>query len=174
MRGLPSSSVVKYPPALQKRQVWSLGWEDPLDEGMATHSSILAWRIPMDRGAWWATDHWVTNTQTQLKWLSTHTCRVYENACTWFFLEICTLYGKICYVFTFHYFFHAFLLAKLLRLCLILCDSMDCNLWGCHFLLQGIFPTQGWNLRLPLPLICRQILYSWATREAPNFSSVIL
>ena len=31
--------------------------EDPLKEGMATHSSILAWRIPMDRGAWRATDH---------------------------------------------------------------------------------------------------------------------
>ena len=30
----------------------SLGWEDPLEEGIATHSSILAWRIPMDRGAW--------------------------------------------------------------------------------------------------------------------------
>ena len=30
----------------------SLGWEDPLEEGMATHSSILAWRIPMDTGAW--------------------------------------------------------------------------------------------------------------------------
>ena len=36
-------------------QVQSLGQEDPLEEGMATHSSILAWRIPMDRGAWWAT-----------------------------------------------------------------------------------------------------------------------
>ena len=33
-------------------QVRSLGWEDSLEEGMATHSSILAWRIPMDRGAW--------------------------------------------------------------------------------------------------------------------------
>ena len=33
------------------------GLEDPLDEGVATHSSILAWRIPMDRGAWWATVH---------------------------------------------------------------------------------------------------------------------
>ena len=32
--------------------VRSLGWEDPLEEGMATHSSIFAWRIPMDRGAW--------------------------------------------------------------------------------------------------------------------------
>jgi len=34
-------------------QVRSLGWEDPLEEGMATHSSILTWRIPVDRGAWW-------------------------------------------------------------------------------------------------------------------------
>ena len=32
-------------------QVWSLGWEDPMEEGMATHSNILAWRIPMDMGA---------------------------------------------------------------------------------------------------------------------------
>ena len=36
-----------------------LGQEDPLEEGMATHSSSLAWRIPMDRGAWWATVHGV-------------------------------------------------------------------------------------------------------------------
>ena len=37
-------------------EIWvrSLGWEDPLEEGMATHSSILAWRIPMGRGPWWA------------------------------------------------------------------------------------------------------------------------
>ena len=40
-----------------KRQVPSQGWEDPLEEGMATHSSILAWRIPTDRGAWRATVH---------------------------------------------------------------------------------------------------------------------
>ena len=33
------------------------GWEDPLEEGMVTHSSILVWRIPMDRGAWWAIVH---------------------------------------------------------------------------------------------------------------------
>ena len=38
----------------------SLGWEDPLEEGVATQSSIPAWRIPMDRGAWWATDHGAT------------------------------------------------------------------------------------------------------------------
>ena len=55
-------------------QVQSIGWEDPQEEGMATHSSILAWRIPMNRGAWWAADHSITKSQTGLKWLSTHTC----------------------------------------------------------------------------------------------------
>ena len=38
--------MVKNPPAIQETQVPSLGWEDPLEKGMATHSSILAWRIP--------------------------------------------------------------------------------------------------------------------------------
>ena len=40
---------------MQETWVQSLGWEDPLEEGIAVRSSILAWRIPMDRGAWWAT-----------------------------------------------------------------------------------------------------------------------
>ena len=40
------AQTVKNPPAVQKASVRSLGWEDPLKEGMATHSSILAWRIP--------------------------------------------------------------------------------------------------------------------------------
>ena len=40
---------------MQKTGVQSLGREDPLEEGMTTHSSVLAWRIPMDRGARWAT-----------------------------------------------------------------------------------------------------------------------
>ena len=42
-------------PEMQEAQILSLGWEDPLEEGTATHSSILAWRIPMERGAWQAT-----------------------------------------------------------------------------------------------------------------------
>ena len=40
--------------------VQSLGWEDPLEEGTATHASILAWKIPIDRGAWWAPVHGVS------------------------------------------------------------------------------------------------------------------
>ena len=44
--------------------VRSLGWEDALEESMATHSSILAWRITMDRGAWGTTVHRVAKSQT--------------------------------------------------------------------------------------------------------------
>ena len=51
--------------------VQSLGWEDPLEEGMATHSSILDWRIPMYRGACQATAHGVAELD-MTEWLSTH------------------------------------------------------------------------------------------------------
>ena len=53
----PGSSEVTNPLVIQEMQktwVESLGQEDPLEEGMATHSSVLSWRIPMDRGAWQA------------------------------------------------------------------------------------------------------------------------
>ena len=56
--------MVKNLPAMRETWVQSLGWEDPLEEGMATHSSILAWRIPMDRGTWWATVHGVSKSWT--------------------------------------------------------------------------------------------------------------
>ena len=64
---------VKNLPAMQETQVQSLGQEDPLEKGMATDSSILAWRIPMDRGAWWATVHGVTKSQPCLSGQTT-TC----------------------------------------------------------------------------------------------------
>ena len=63
------AQTVKNPSAMQKTWVGSLGWEDPLEKGMCTHSSILARRIPMDRGAWWilGVGHSrVTNTHDQL------------------------------------------------------------------------------------------------------------
>ena len=53
------AQTVKNPPAVQETWVQSLGGEDPLEESMAIHSSILAWRIPMNRGAWQATVHGV-------------------------------------------------------------------------------------------------------------------
>ena len=52
------AQMIKNPPTVWETWFQSLGWEDPLEEGMATHSSILAWRIAMDRGAWWAAIHW--------------------------------------------------------------------------------------------------------------------
>ena len=63
---LSCGSVVENLPAVQEMCVQSLGWEDPLGKGMATHCSILAWRIPMDRGAWRATVHGVAESQTRL------------------------------------------------------------------------------------------------------------
>ena len=56
-------------------EMWvpSLGQEDPLEEEMATHSSIPCLENPMDRGAWWATVHRVAKSQTWLKRLGTHT-----------------------------------------------------------------------------------------------------
>ena len=59
-QGFPDGSAVKNPPAMQEiQEMWvrSLGREDPLEEEMATLSSILAWRNPVDRGAWRATVH---------------------------------------------------------------------------------------------------------------------
>ena len=58
------AQMVKNLPAMWETWVQSLGWEDSLEEGMATHCSILAWRIPMDRGAWRATVHGVAKSWT--------------------------------------------------------------------------------------------------------------
>ena len=66
LRAFLVAQTVKNLPAMWETRVQSLGSEDPLEEGMATHSSILAWRIPMDRGAWWATVRGATKNQTPL------------------------------------------------------------------------------------------------------------
>ena len=60
------AQMVKNPSAIWEPWVRSLGWEDPLEEGVATHSGILAWRIPTDRGIWQATVHGITKSQTRL------------------------------------------------------------------------------------------------------------
>jgi len=58
------AQTVKNLPAMWETWVQSLGWEDPLEEGMATHFNILTWRIPMDRGAWKAAVHGVAKSWT--------------------------------------------------------------------------------------------------------------
>ena len=58
--------MVKNLPEMQVTWVPSLGWEESLQKGMAAHSSILAWRIPMDRGACRVTVHGVAKSQAGL------------------------------------------------------------------------------------------------------------
>ena len=57
------AQTLKNLPAMRETWVQSLGWEDPLEEGMTTHCSILAWSISMDRGSWRAIVHGVAETQ---------------------------------------------------------------------------------------------------------------
>ena len=66
------AQLVKSLPAVWETWVQSLAWEDPLEENMATHSDICAWRIPMDREAWWATVHVATESETPK-----HSSRIY-------------------------------------------------------------------------------------------------
>ena len=69
-------SEVKNRPAMQESQEMQfpfLGWEDPLEESMVTHSSTLAWRIPWTEEPGWDTVHSIAKSRTQLKQLSTHT-----------------------------------------------------------------------------------------------------
>ena len=58
--------MVKTLPAMQEAQVPSLGWDDPLEKRMATHSSILAWRIPWTEESGRLQSTGVTKSQTQL------------------------------------------------------------------------------------------------------------
>ena len=60
------AQLVKNLPTVRETWIPSLHWEDSLEEGMATNSSILAWRIPMDRGAWRAIVHGVAKGWTGL------------------------------------------------------------------------------------------------------------
>ena len=60
------AQMVKNLPAMQETWVQSVGWEDPLEEGKATDSSIFAWRIHMGRRVWWAIVHGVAKRRTLL------------------------------------------------------------------------------------------------------------
>ena len=67
---LPTPGFLGFPVGSDSKEsacnAGDLGWEDPLEEVTATQSSILAWRILMEREAWWATVHGVTKSWTQL------------------------------------------------------------------------------------------------------------
>ena len=67
---------MKNPPAMQQLQVQSLGWEDPLEEEMATQSSISCLEYPMDRGPWWAIVHRVANLQLDTTEVTQHSAPI--------------------------------------------------------------------------------------------------
>ena len=73
--------------------VHSLDWEDILEEGMSTHSSILAWRIPVVRRAWWATVHGSQRIGTRLSNTHIHDVPVFSD----FFQEFCLLLSEFVY-----------------------------------------------------------------------------
>ena len=75
--------MVKNQSEMWETWVWFLGWEDPLEEGMATHSSNLAWRIPMDRVAWWAKS--MRSQRVEHNWPTKQ--RVYVNSSNFCFLR---------------------------------------------------------------------------------------
>ena len=60
------AQTVKRLPTMRETRVQSLGWEDLLEKEMATRSSILAWKNPIDGGAWQATVHGAAKSQTQM------------------------------------------------------------------------------------------------------------
>ena len=90
------AQTVKTPPAMRETWVWSLGWEDPLEEVMETHSSVLAWRIPMDRGALRATLHEVTKNQIRCSLSCWRSSPLFKSCWCFFFLpwtniELCQM-----------------------------------------------------------------------------------
>ena len=73
--------MVKNPPAMQVSRIQSLGWEDPLEKGMVTHSSILAWRSP------WIEETWGHKEWDMTEWLTLSLSNVYIS---WSFINIYT------------------------------------------------------------------------------------
>ena len=88
--------LVKNLPGMQETWIRSLGWKDPLEKGMATHSSILAWRIPMDRGAWRATVHGVSRVEHD--WATVIHIHLWQMESSWILaLSVClrrAVFGK--------------------------------------------------------------------------------
>ena len=90
----PVAHTVKNPPAVWETWVRPQSWEDHLEEGMATHFSILTWRSPMDREAWQATVHEVTKSQTGLS----HKARHRWFKCWWILSWAFSSELRLCFV----------------------------------------------------------------------------
>ena len=82
------TQMVKNLPAMQETLVRPLGWEDPLEEEIATHSSILAWRNPMDRGPWQAIVHNVAEADMTESTEHTRTSSFHNGCARWVLLPL--------------------------------------------------------------------------------------
>ena len=69
---LVAQTVKNNAPTTRETWVQSLGWEDTLEESMATHSNVRAWRIPVDRGVWWAIVHGASKSWMRLSTATKH------------------------------------------------------------------------------------------------------
>ena len=150
--GFPAGASGKEPTSQCRRhkrhRAPSLGQEDPLEEGTAIHSSILAWRNPMDRGVRQDAVHRVAKSRTRMKWLSMH------------------VHVLPYWILTSNLWAHCYcaVLCLVAQSCPTLCDPMDCSSPGCsvhgdspskntgvgyHALLQGNLPNPGIEPRSP-------------------------
>ena len=163
------AQMVKHLPIMWETWVQSLGGKDLLEKEMATHSSILAWRIPWTEepvgdSPWGrkelATTEWLRLTSPTLVKIILYIKRDLRSVRECQHIALLLLLSCFCHV----------------QLCAtnpMGCSSPDSSVHGdspgkntgvgCHALFRGMFLTQGSNLGL---LNCRQILYHWATREA--------
>ena len=155
--------MVKNLPAMRETWVGSLGWKDPLKEGMTAHSSILAWENPQTKepgglqsmwsqrvGHNWGTNHITYIYVCVCVYVCTHThthtlSRSVMSNSSWPHWQDCSPPGSSVHG-----------------------DSSGKNTGvGCYALLQGIFPTQGSN---PGPLHCRWVLYHLSHQGSPATS----
>ena len=148
------AKMVNILPAVQETLVWSLGQEDPLEKEMATHSSILMWRIPWTEEPGGLQFHgivkswtWLSNFHRTFKLL----CRC-ESESFSVMSDCLPSHGLKPTRLPFPYDF----------------PSKNTRM-GCHALLQGIFPTQVSNLCLLCPLHYRQILYPLSYLGSPLY-----
>ena len=119
------AQTVKNLPVLQQTQVQFLGWDGSLEEGVATHSSVLVWRIPMDRGAWQATAHGITESdKTEQLSTAQHS------------LHMMTILLLIFHFGCFYLIFFSFSLAGLGLYCFV--ASKGCSLVAVHGLLIAV------------------------------------
>ena len=124
------AQLVKNPPAMQATLVQSLGWEDPLEKGTATHSSILAWRIP-------CIVHGVAKSRTQLSDLHFHSD--FLSLIHMYLLPSPTLFPR--WFFLFLFFFVFLLVVWWFPFILCLCSSSFRFLWNCCYVFDLWLPS---------------------------------